>query len=421
MKFEKLELVKDFLTVQMDYWVLFSGALTLLILQGDRPEIVRWGLLSLYPFLLYLIRRADSNFFAFTGSHLVLAACLLLLPAETVLVRGLFDGYVLGYTAYSFYLRMNTKSWQDQAIPPMVAVGILAVMLIILYTQEKSSMEAGYILLGVVYLCIYFLYNYIVQYLHFVRVNESSAGYIPVKKMFFSGLRMILPYSITCGILLLLLGNTSLITTVAGVVKRALAWILSLLLRGAGSDEGYTPEESVAAVEQEMPSGEAFPVGESFWLWEVLEKVGMLLVAVLAVWMAVKVLREIIRFLKKVFARSMGGRRKLSEELVDKREKCEVEREIRSKNKKRPLFVLSNREKIRKIYKKKIEAAKKREAVRPKLSEEGLMEKELQEKGTARECLGVLQAMPLAEVYEKARYSELACTGEDVKEARKWQ
>lgn len=406
MKLARIEGFKTFLSTQMNAWILYAVALALMILTGEgSTHILRWGLLSFYPFLLYLIRRKDFSFFVFIGSHLLLGTILLLLPVSGIFIRGLFSACVIVFTVYSIYLRMHTENWQDKAIPPMVATAVLFVMLILLHTQQKGNQEPYYILIGVVYFSLYFVYSYIVQYLHFLKVNESSAGYIPVKKMFYAGLKMTVPYTITCGILLLLVGNISIINDIAGVVKKILIALLTFLLRNVGgSKENPAPEEMVEEIWEEAPEGEAFMPGKSLWLWEVIEKIGMLLVALFIIVVVITILRQIYHFVKNVFAEKKKKYGMVGEKQVDKRENCEVEKRVSRKKSRNIFFLFSNREHIRRIYRKRV----KREAC-------------ILPNKTARECCEKLQAAPLAQIYEKARYSEMECSAEDLKEAKKWQ
>ena len=406
MNLGKLEGFKTFLTVQMNTWILYSVALTLMILSGETSfHMVRWWGLGFYPFLLYLIRRKDWSFPVFIGSHLLLVIFCLLLPASNVFVLGLSAVFAAGFTVYSVYLRMNTKSWQDKAVPPMVATGILFVMMMVLRTQGEGSREPYYILLGVIYFCLYFVYSYTVQYLHFIKVNESSAGYIPVRKMFTAGMKMTVPYTITCGILLLIAGNVSIINKIVHLVKRILFIVLSFLLRNAGgSGEGPVTEELEEEILQDASAGEAFLPGESFWLWEVVEKIGMFLVALLIIAAVIAAFRNILRFIRKAFARRRKKFELLEESQPDERENCEVERSVSLQKRRNLLSLFSNREQIRRIYRKRV---KRETCMRPDK--------------TARECCEEFAAIPLAQIYEKARYSKAECSAKDLKEAKKWQ
>lgn len=421
MKLEKIEIAKAFLASQMDYWVLQAIAFTILILQGEASyNMWRWGLLSFYPFVLYLLRRKFTGFAPFTISHLTFAVILALIPVQSTMERTFFILYVAGYTIYSFYIRMNTQKWQDKAMPPLISGGVLAVLVFVLYYFKRSDLEIYFVVFCVVYLVIYFAYSYLLEYIHFVKVNEASAGYIPVKKMFKAGLKTVLPYSLASGILLLAIGNLSVLTDIFSFLKNVLLWLLRLLFSGGKENVEYVEEgiaEFTQPVNPTMPKIE----GEALWIWEILEKVFAVGAVVLLVILVIKVYQIVSRVLKNKFGRSMQKNKEVKEELVDKREKCALEKERNVQPTKSVLSIFSNKERIRKIYKKKIESARKTSGFRNFLKEDKTEEACLKDSSTARECCENLSAQPLADVYEKARYSNMECGGEDVRLAKKWQ
>lgn len=420
MKLEKIEVVKAFLASWLDYWILQAIAFTVLKVQENASySFWCWGLLSFYPFVLYLLRRKFTGFGGFLLSHMGVAALLLVLPTSGTMERVFFAIYVVGYGIYSFYIRMNTAKWQDRAMPPLMAGGILTVLVFILYYFKKSELEGWFVVFCIGYLVLYFVYNYMLEYVHFVKLNEGSAGYIPVRKMFMAGLKAVIPYSLLSGVILFLLGNASLITDIFALIKRFLLWVLRLLFSNVGGETGFQETQSENAFQQ-MAEGTEKLEGEAHWIWELLEKIMVAAIIVLAVILVVKLYKVIRNTLANIFSRFMEKSKEVKEELVDKREKCEVSSVWDSQNKKRMLSFLSNKERIRKVYKKKIESARKTAGFRNFLKE-NKEETCTKASSTARECCVSLDAEPLAEIYEKARYSNLECDSKDVRAAKQWQ
>lgn len=421
MKLEKIEVLKAFLASWLDYWVLQAIAFTILALQENASyNFWGWGLLSFYPFILYLLRRRFAGFGGFLLSHLGLMALLLILPAGSTMERVLFALYVVGYAIYSFYIRMNTAKWQDRAMPILVAGGILTVLVFVLYYFKRADLEIWFVIFCVCYLVLYFTYSYMLEYIHFVKVNEGSAGYIPVRKMFLAGLKAVIPYSLISGVLLLVLGNLSLITDVFKVLGNFLLWLLKLLFANAGDSADFQETQSENPFQQ-MAEGMEKMEGEAFWLWELLEKIMVVAIIALIVIVVVKVYKMVSEALKNIFSRSVEKSSEVKEELVDKREKCKIETKKKTQNKKHLLSMLSNKERIRKVYKKKIENARKTAGYHNFLKEEKTVDVCEKKSSTARECCESLSAEPLALIYEKARYSNLECDSGDVRDAKKWQ
>jgi len=326
MKLEKIEVIKAFLASWLDYWILQSIGFTILMVNGEATYgFWRWALLSFYPFSLYLLRRKFTGFSGFVLSHLGLVALLCLIPAPSVMEKVFFCLYVAGYAVYSFYIRMKTEKWQDRAMPPLAAGVILTVLVIILYYFKRSDLENIFVVFGVIYFMLYFAYNYMLEYIHFVKLNEGSAGYIPVKKMFLSGLKAVIPYSLICGGLLLLLGNATVITDVFNMIKNGLFWILRTLFSGEGKPSQYEAVENGDPTKQ-MIENMGKMEGEALWIWEVVEKIMVVAIIATAIYGVIKLYKLVSGLLRDKFSKSMVKSGVVKEELIDKREKCKVEK-----------------------------------------------------------------------------------------------
>lgn len=421
MKLEKIEVLKAFLASWLDYWILQAIGFTILMVNGEATYgFWRWALLSLYPFGLYLLRCKFTGFVGFMLSHLGLAVLLCLIPAPSVMERVFFCLYVAGYIGYSFYIRMKTEKWQDRAMPPLAAGIILTVLIIILYYFERNDLENTFVVFCVVYFVLYFVYNYMLEYIHFVKLNEGSAGYIPVKKMFASGLKAVLPYSLISGVMLLAVGNATVITDVFNVMKNGLLWILRALFAGGGKPSQYEAVENNDPTRQ-MIENMGKMEGEALWIWEVVEKIMVVAIIAAAIFAVIKLYKLVSGWLREKFSKAMVRSGEVKEELVDKREKCKVEKIKSTQDKKHALYIFSNKEKIRKIYKKKIESARKTAGYRNFLKEDKTPDIYSQKSATARECCESLSSAALADVYEKARYSNQECDSADVRIAKQCQ
>lgn len=423
MKLEKIEVIKAFLASWLDYWILQAIGFTVLMLQeGASYSLLRWGLLSVYPFCLYLLRRKFTLFVSFGISHLSMAVLLCLIPADTKAEEICFCIYVIGYVIYSFYIRMKTEKWQDKAMPPLAAGIILTVLVFVQYYFERRDMEKIFVGFCVLYLMLYFVYSYLLEYIYFIKVNAGSAGYIPVKKMFVAGLRAVIPYSLLCGLVLILLSNASVLTIIFYKIKQVLVWMLGLVLEHAGTDSTYEEinQESQAL---QMADGMGRMEGEALWIWELMERIMAVVLIAVGVFVFVKISQLLLQALKRNFSKSRVQNTEIKEELMDKREKCQKRssHESKDENKKHPLSAFSKKERIRRIYKRKIEHARKTAEYHSFLKEEKKKEIYLSDAATARECCESLNAIPLSELYEKARYSDFECDVKDVHSAKQWQ
>ena len=106
---------------------------------------------------------------------------------------------------------------------------------------------------------------------------------------------------------------------------------------------------------------------------------------------------------------------KFSEEMMtaqnEVRESLIVEKREKDDDKNRSFFsFLDNKEKIRKIYKKRV--------TKEKATIVGTLDTENLKYYTAKECCDKLDAQNLQDVYDKVRYSEEEITADDVKAAK---
>ena len=197
---------------------------------------------------------------------------------------------------------------------------------------------------------------------------------------------------------------------IAKLLKNILFWILHTLFK---PQEQLTEEPIVEQNELTVDSGgeEMMPTGgETFWLWVVLEKIYIAVVYIATVVVIIWLLYTLIRFLYRKFHETIALFNEEPEEgMRDIREKCEVEKVKKTLQLSLPGF-FGVKDRIRRIYKKEVWNS------RLMLAEGG--EPTLLARLTAKECGAKLEKPDLAEMYEKARYSQEDCTAEDVKKAK---
>ena len=147
---------------------------------------------------------------------------------------------------------------------------------------------------------------------------------------------------------------------------------------------------------------------ETFWLWQVLEVLfTVLLIAGLA-FLVLKLLLKLIGLLQEYLNRRLGVKYAETEEMFDIREKCDT-KETAQRKKPNLAMVFTNRERVRRLYKKKLllSALRTQEQRGQGRDRLGLF--------TAREWEYRLHTRGMADIYERARYSEQDITSEDVK------
>ena len=408
MKKERIIMIRELLVTQMTHLLLFLFAVTVFGLVGaTKPVIWKWVMLGLVPFLLFLVRRYSNHFLVFMGSHIVFILLLSVIPYVDQAEQIAFYVCVIGYVVYSFYLRVKTKERLTGVVNPIAGVGAAAVCRLFQHYQGIPEWEKYYVVPVILFLCFYFLQMYLEQYQRFLIVNVSSTGHIPEKTMFRSGISLVSLFSVGTAILLLLTSDVGWVGRIANVLKTIFIWMLRLLFRGGGDEaENILQQESTAQKQDQgmLPIEETEPA----LFWVILEKLVMIVVAIAFAALIIWAVYALIKFLHDRFKSRILTVEEELDNTTDIREKCEIERR---QSKKHSFFgFLSTKERIRRIYKKEVWTG------RWQLAKDG--SPDVLRRLTAKECGEGLARNRLAQVYEKARYSEEECTSEDIRRAK---
>lgn len=421
-KTERLELIIEILTSQMNHWIFFPVVMTALglfmqfsgnLTEGE-PDFLLWALCGLIPVACFLIRDHAERFWSFVLCHGALTAGVLF-PASLLSVRVtvICVVCVAAYTIYSFMLRLreNSAVYSD-TIHPLTALGVSVAANFMFHREEAMPDWDGYylfILIGV-FACYLIIY-YLKHYLSFLRVNKSSAGYLPAKEILHSGIGFVLPYTLIGVLILILSLNVEWLEPILRILKEGLKLVLRFLvgLLPNGSSEEPIPIENVGS-NTDNSGLDGLPAGGSFWLWEVLEYVAIVLFFCGCAYVLVKAAIWLTKMIRERFGiRWAHGDVLAGQEnaIYDVHEKCSIEKR-ESDGKKAGLFQrFTPLERIRRLYKKQVLSGKIEDKDRKSLNYM-----------TARECSDKLSLPDMADIYERARYSGSEVTAEDVKQMK---
>lgn len=411
-KTEQITLLRAVLVTQMNHWIFFPVYVTCILLLGDivgytSPRILLWFLLGAIPFMLYLGRQKIKSFWKFALLHLAVVAVMFLLPAPHIAIRVFWILLGVSYAVYSIYLQFKTAERQDTKIYPLFSILIPVVMLAFLHHQGHYDWDQRFVTTLIITLGLYFLVYYIERYLNFLKVNNSSAGHIPATEMFHSGMGLVIGYTSIGILILIFLSNLNWLRNILNYLKKLFlaftAWFLSLFPRG---NDTVTEEITDSPPITMMDDMGMLEVGETFWLWSILEEALEILVMIGLVFALIKGLLFLFKFIRN---KMVGLQRKndnySDEKVIDVREKCDIVKQ-KGHSLKLPFWATDPRERIRQMYKKRILSSRKLLA--------GGSDSALKQY-TARESAQMLECEQLADIYEKARYSQEECNYEDVK------
>lgn len=417
MNIKKIRLFNELLTEQMNHWMLYPLMLMVMgisrKMQGEgEPNLLVWLLCGLIPPVFLLLRCSVKHLILFVLLHLAVVSAiiaLVLMPQMLLIERIVCIVCALGYALYSLVQRLKNNTLYTGAIQLPFAVAISAFSALLQHYQGTEGWEHYYLFSLIAEIALYFIIYYIEHYLDFLAMNNSSAGFLPAREMFHSGMGLVLLYT-TLGTVLLLLGSQfEWVSGILQPIKVLLLRLLRFLFSLGGSEE----QQTEIPVEEPVNTGMgAMPLpggGESHWIWKVLEFIVIAAFFLGSLCVVIFLIRKFIQVIRKYMHLQFSERTSQSEEdAFDFREKCELEKSA-DKERKSLFSALSPKERIRKLYKKKVlqSAAGKAEEDRSRL---GLY--------TAKEWEEKLETEGMAEIYQLARYSGREMTGAEVKKMK---
>lgn len=414
MNIKRLQIVNEFLTEQMNHWLLFPIPLTVVgvvkkLLDTGEPCLVLWALCGLIPPAFFLVRCKVKNLILFLLAHAGIAAFVVVVSGQSILGRIICTACVVGYLIQSLLLRLKQSAIYSDGIPLAAGVVLSAVTALFQYYQGTRGWENYYNLTLIAGIALYFITYFMDHYLDFLSMNKSSAGILPAAEMFHSGIGMVLGYTLL-GIGLLIFSTqfewlASLLKPVGDMLLKFLRFLFS---RSSPSEDVVEPITGGMPEGGNMMGMELPPAEEPFWFWEMLEALAIILFGGAILIVIGVLLWKLFKLIQKYMVFRYQQQEIQTGEAYDFREKCEIEKNRDRKT--QGLFTaLSPRERIRKLYKKKLAASTNRMESQ---------DKDNLEFYTAREWERKLALSGMAELYEQARYSNREMTGADVKKMK---
>lgn len=422
---KRLQYINEFLTEQMNHWLMFPFVLLISIYArrtGDFSgvaAVAAWMICSFLPLILFALRlRAKS-----VARFFILQPVAALVPVGAALVILLINGrmYLTGrlicvicalcYMLHSTLLFLKKK--EPFTGPMQLSLGVGIAVGCMFFEMAMSGTDPaevmGYRIFPlVVSVGLYFIILYIQRYIDFLNVNKSSAGFIPATEMFRSGFGLAMGYTAFGVLLIAVLASGPWLgrlgKALAGLMEQFFKWLIAKI-KGSSVEEEIPIGQDFGTMPDQFPE---FKINETFWLWRVLEYVLIASLLAALLFVLVKILASLIRYLQGLALSRMGTPDAEGEEAFDIHERCDLDgKSVRRKQ--RNLGPLSYGDRIRRLYKRKL------------LSSTGQMspgENKMLGIYTAREWESKLSARGMAAVYEQARYSGQEMTAEDVRRMR---
>lgn len=403
---KQLYSINKIMNAQQCHWAFFPIVYLFMLIVPVNPihpgvPMLIWFTLGCFPYMFSVVKSATNNTGIFWGIHLIALVYTIVLPVPHQVCKIAYVGCTFLYCVYSIFFKYSGEEEFGKTIPLYVSFGITFVMLLLLQYYHMYEQQRFFVNIFVVNVFVYCLTKYVENYCEFLRVNKYSVGYMPVKKIFYSGMGGMAIFASVMSMILLVVANLGEMNDAVNSFLRFCGNIvreIKLQFRQGKSEEYSVMEEAGGEVSQYLSqeSGEMAPI------WDILATVVFLLIVVFVFYKIITLLPYILSFFKMpVEAEEEDlGVEDVHESTV------EVEQLPRRSFKKMWEF-LTPAQKIRRRYKKKVLDSKEFIVSKGK--------KDCMEWYTARECGIILDRPGMSELYEKARYSPYECTAEDVK------
>lgn len=416
MKYRFLSIIKDFVSLVLDYIFVFAVWVSLMWAFGARPKFILPVGMFLLPCILYFVRKYVRKLYVYLPLHLLTAVCAFLFFRTVAGADGKYVAellvtvlVIIYFTVSSFLIRVRKSEPEKEPVSPVAVVIILAICIFALnYTGNTDIIRCVYIC-AIIFGVLYFAYIYLNRFIWFDFMNRKIITDMPTEKVLKAGVPYIAGFSIFYVFAAILWMNEGLLGRISDMLKRLGSCIVRFLFSLFTTKETGiiyaepVPENLEVPVFQEMPEAGVRP-----FIVELIQKILVYLAVILAVSALIVLLVAIITGLVRHFR---GVDDRISTELttgyVEEHEK--IERRQLSAKRERKLF-LSPAERIRKLY--VIIAG------RNPFGDIGLKRLTVREFAEYYPDDKKDAALEFAGIYEKARYSPHNCTGEDFHRAK---
>ena len=420
MKQKKIIIINDFLATLLNYIpaamfiiAVYSGVLK------DTPNMWKLLLLAIVPFLYYLVRKYCYFFPLFLLLHLfTLGACILFGNnlAEKI-IYGMIGGI---FFVVSFAIKL--KKEQPEDIPLFASMAVVVLLLSYFFQAAGGGPDQSMALVQYMlfYIGIYLLHHYLTGYLAYIKNNEVSTENIPQKRILASGGSIVAGYTFLSVAVCALIGSGNYLSDfthwLKDMFRRFMMWLLSFAPDGMEQAKQVT-EETAGDVQydimEQMPPGDMNPI-----LAEIIDKI-VIIVTVLIVLAAVgAVTYLLVSAIQNAFQMKKENNEEI--EIISPKEKKERIRRVKNTKTKEKGRNLSKDRKIRRLYETTIKAAVNRQAATEEAAEK--IRKSLKYQTAEEQVKSQFddkeEAETFRELYEWARYSNVAVTTGQVKQMK---
>lgn len=409
-KEKTLILIRELIVTQTNHWSLFALAYGLSVMLSEvysikRLNLLCWGIMGLGLIVNYFIRVKTDKISVSIVLHFLVFIFMALTGFTELEYLLLHAGFAFFYCLLSVVKQRGGLEMEDESFSiPIIAILICAPFFV-LTIQQYENITAVYRNLLICLFTMFFMQHFFGRYARFVKLNEHTAGFFPKSEIMGAGLKSVIIYVGVSAGLFFAIANMDSLTRFGSFITGKLGYYIKQLLKkifGGGEQVAreaerldYNDFDSLTA---KLGQGEVRP--ESLFSI-IIQKVIWVLIIMLA-------LISIYRFIKKIlglFNMRLDRPDIIVDDVVtDVRESCDTV-SLKKKKEREKRFFLSPREKVRRSF--KLTAKEKCFRITKSGDKRALSYK------TSGECSSAVDLPEMAELYDRARYSEYEITEAD--------
>lgn len=410
---KRLEIIKGFLATQLNYIPILLAVLILHYgIIRKEPTMWKYALLSLLPFVLYLVRFYVKQIVLFFTLHiLIMALPYFLAQNVTETVFFILMGLVFGIISCYFKV---AKQWVEDGVLFPAMSCIIAVISYFIALKRATDRAAGMIAaMTIVYIVYYIIRQYIQGYVDYIKNNEISNQNIPYKNIFRTSLSALIGFLTLFVGFAILLANlnllSDLIQKIGKLIERFMIWLLKFapepMEQGTKIEEETEELEKLQDVGERLESSGGLPP-------EIVELINNIVTIGAYIIFGIAILIVTYAIFRAIVVAFKVKRDENEEEVVlvkEKTEKLKQQKTTVSSRESR----FSKDKKIRKMYEELVYKT----ALKYKKNS---MEKsdviyKLKHQTPKEQCYNLRSNEIIRNIYEEVRYSNKEVTKDDVR------
>lgn len=405
----------DFINILQKFMIAYS-IITLLLMIKDSSSVTRTFCLLPVPFISYLIGKYTKHIWSFLILHFIMIA-FYILTSSTIMISVLYGLYLMIITAMEFYQKLKIVKPAESNTSLLFLIVFFGMYHLSVYIKHPELKQLIFVL-AIVYMLLYFINMYLINFNTFFR-NHDNMRNVPMGQIKNTNNTLIIFFGSLCLFVMLIFTRLpfyEILSYIGSLLLRITKFLFSLL-RGESIAQPLTFEDSSANEFEFYPESED-PSPITQFLVNCIENLVKLALIVGIIALFVYVIYKVYHFFYKNKLNYFKDKTEFISPF-DKMENFKKDSKITPIKRFHNIFGQSSNEKIRKhFYKAVISHTNSTYPLTKDLTPSQLAKHALNEGSDLNSLSGLEKSKQLTKYYEKARYSNVECSKEEVQSVK---